>query len=68
MTVASDACAAPDLEYAGTRVGGADVHAAFMAALADGYAEGRLGRGATRRELDLGALSNTPSGPRRTRS
>ncbi|MGN8553890.1 UNVERIFIED_CONTAM: cysteine hydrolase [Microbacterium sp. SLM126] len=38
VTVASDACAAPDLEYAGTRVGGADVHAAFMAALASAYA------------------------------
>lgn len=38
VTVASDACAAPDLEFGGTRVGGADVHAAFMAALASAYA------------------------------
>lgn len=38
VTVAADACAAPDLEYDGTRVGGADVHAAFMAALGSAYA------------------------------
>jgi nicotinamidase-related amidase len=38
VTVAGDACAAPDLEYDGARVGGADVHAAFMAALASAYA------------------------------
>lgn len=38
VTVAADACAAPDLEYGGVRVGGADVHAAFMAALASAYA------------------------------
>lgn len=38
VTVAADACAAPDLEYGGSRVGGADVHAAFMAALASAYA------------------------------
>ena len=38
VTVAADACAAPDLHYDGTRVGGADVHAAFMAALASAYA------------------------------
>lgn len=38
VTVAADACAAPDLEYDGTQVGGADVHAAFMAALASAYA------------------------------
>lgn len=38
VTVAADACAAPDLEYGGVRVGGADVHAAFMAALGSAYA------------------------------
>ncbi|MGZ4167042.1 MAG: cysteine hydrolase family protein [Solirubrobacteraceae bacterium] len=37
-TVVHDACAAPDLEFDGTTVPGAMVHAAFMAALADGYA------------------------------
>ncbi len=37
-TVIEDACAAPDLEFDGTRVPGADVHAAFMAALSQGYA------------------------------
>lgn len=38
-TVVHDACAAPDLEFDGREVPGAAVHAAFMAALADGYAE-----------------------------
>jgi nicotinamidase-related amidase len=38
-TVVHDGCAAPDLEFGGTAVPGASVHAAFMAALADGYAE-----------------------------
>ena len=38
-TVVHDACAAPDLEFGGVDVPGAAVHAAFMAALADGYAE-----------------------------
>ena len=38
-TVVHDACAAPDLEFHGVKVPGAAVHAAFMAALADGYAE-----------------------------
>jgi nicotinamidase-related amidase len=38
VTVVQDACAAPDLEFRGTPVPGATVHAAFMAALADGYA------------------------------
>jgi nicotinamidase-related amidase len=38
-TVVHDACAAPDLEFNGVQVPGAAVHAAFMAALADGYAE-----------------------------
>jgi nicotinamidase-related amidase len=38
-TVIHDACAAPDLEFKGVDVPGAAVHAAFMAALADGYAE-----------------------------
>ena len=37
-TVVHDGCAAPDLEFGGTQVPGATVHAAFMAALADGYA------------------------------
>lgn len=41
VTVAGDACAAPDLEYVGTRVAGADVHAAFLAALGSAYAEVR---------------------------
>jgi nicotinamidase-related amidase len=38
-TVVHDACAAPDLQFDGVEVPGATVHAAFMAALADGYAE-----------------------------
>jgi nicotinamidase-related amidase len=38
ITVVSDGCAAPDLEFGGVGVSGAQVHAAFMAALADGYA------------------------------
>lgn len=38
VTVAHDACAAPDLSFAGVEVPGATVHAAFMAALAGGYA------------------------------
>ena len=38
VTVVHDACAAPDLEFDGTTVPGSMVHAAFMAALADGYA------------------------------
>jgi nicotinamidase-related amidase len=38
-TVVHDACAAPDLEFNGVDVPGAAVHAAFMAALSDGYAE-----------------------------
>ena len=38
-TVVHDACAAPDLAFNGVDVPGAAVHAAFMAALADGYAE-----------------------------
>jgi nicotinamidase-related amidase len=37
--VVHDACAAPDLEFNGLDVPGAAVHAAFMAALADGYAD-----------------------------
>ena len=39
VTVIGNACAAPDLEHAGVQVRGEHVHAAFMAALADGYAE-----------------------------
>src|SRR6266542_792721 len=38
-TVVHDACAAPDLDFNGVEVPGAAVHAAFMAALADSYAE-----------------------------
>jgi nicotinamidase-related amidase len=38
VTVVHDACAAPDLEFGGTRIPGASVHAAFMAALSDSYA------------------------------
>jgi nicotinamidase-related amidase len=38
-TVVHDACPAPDLDFNGVEVPGAAVHAAFMAALADGYAE-----------------------------
>jgi nicotinamidase-related amidase len=38
-TVVHDGCAAPDLEFNGVDVPGAAVHAAFMAALADGYAD-----------------------------
>ena len=48
VTVVHDACAAPDLEFEGVRVPGAMVHAAFMAALADGCAE-------VVRSSDLGA-------------
>jgi nicotinamidase-related amidase len=39
VTVVHDACAAPALEFGGRSIDGATVHAAFMAALADGYAE-----------------------------
>jgi nicotinamidase-related amidase len=38
VTVVHDACAAPDLEFAGSAIPGASVHGAFMAALGDGYA------------------------------
>jgi nicotinamidase-related amidase len=38
VSVAADACAAPDLDFATTSVPGAVVHATFMAALADGFA------------------------------
>lgn len=38
VTVAHDACAAPDLAFGGVEVPGSVVHAAFMAALGDGYA------------------------------
>ncbi|MCW2983403.1 MAG: Isochorismatase [Conexibacter sp.] len=37
-TVVHDACAAPDLEFAGQAIPGATVHGAFMAALGGGYA------------------------------
>jgi nicotinamidase-related amidase len=38
VSLAHDACAAPDLEFGGVAVPGASVHAAFVAALADEYA------------------------------
>ena len=38
VTVVHDGCAAPDLRFGETDVPGAMVHAAFMAALADGDA------------------------------
>lgn len=38
VTVAHDACAAPDLEFDGTAVAAASVHAAFLAALSGNYA------------------------------
>ncbi|BDV31841.1 cysteine hydrolase family protein [Microbacterium terricola] len=38
VTVAHDACAAPDLSFGDTEIPGATVHASFMAALAGGYA------------------------------
>jgi nicotinamidase-related amidase len=38
VTVLDDGCAAPDLEFGGRQVSGADVQAAFLAALADSYA------------------------------
>lgn len=38
VQVAGDACAAPDLVFGGTRVAGADVQAAFLAALGSAYA------------------------------
>ena len=37
-TVVHDGCAAPDLAFGEVKVPGAAVHAAFMAALSDGYA------------------------------
>jgi nicotinamidase-related amidase len=39
VTVVHDACAAPDLSFDGVTVPAAQVHAAFMAALGDSYAE-----------------------------
>jgi nicotinamidase-related amidase len=38
VTVAHDACAAAELSFGGVTVSGKSVHAAFMAALADGFA------------------------------
>jgi nicotinamidase-related amidase len=38
VSVAHDACAARDLEFNGTTVPAAHVHAAFMAALSSSYA------------------------------
>ena len=46
VTVVGDGCAAPNLEHDGVAVPGEQVHAAFLAALADGYAERRHGGGA----------------------
>ena len=40
-TVVHDACAAPDLEFAGETIPACAVHGAFIAALGDGYAEVR---------------------------
>jgi len=37
-TVVHDACATKDLRFDGRAVAAADVHAAFLAALGDGYA------------------------------
>ena len=37
-TVAHDACATLDLEFGGRTIPAVDVHGAFLAALADGYA------------------------------
>jgi nicotinamidase-related amidase len=39
LTVAADACAAPDLEFDGVTVPAAAVNAAFLAALADSYGD-----------------------------
>jgi nicotinamidase-related amidase len=39
VTLVHDACAAPDLSFGETDVAGAQVHAAFIAALGDGYAK-----------------------------
>jgi nicotinamidase-related amidase len=39
VTVAADACAAPDLEFDGVTVPAAAVNAAFLAALADSYGD-----------------------------
>jgi nicotinamidase-related amidase len=39
VTVLADACAAPDLEFGGVAVPAAQVGAAFLAALADSYAD-----------------------------
>jgi nicotinamidase-related amidase len=38
LTVVHDACATCDLEFGGKTVPAAEVHAAFLAALGDGYA------------------------------
>lgn len=40
-TVVHDACAAPDLEFAGETIPARAVHGAFIAALGDGYADVR---------------------------
>lgn len=39
IVLVHDACAAPDLEFEGVSVPGAAVHAAFVAALGDGFAD-----------------------------
>ena len=50
VLVVHDACAAPDLTFGDVKVGGAEVHAAFMAAIADGFAEVRTSDGLPRTE------------------
>lgn len=54
VSVAHDACATMPLEFAGRRIEALDVHAAFLAALADGYAT--VGAAA---ELSAADLSTT---------
>jgi nicotinamidase-related amidase len=39
VVLVHDACAAPDLEFAGIKVPGDVVHAVFVAALGDGFAQ-----------------------------
>jgi nicotinamidase-related amidase len=47
VTLVHDACAAPDLTFEGVTVGGAAVHAAFVAALGDGFATVRPSQAVT---------------------
>ncbi len=69
---AADACAAPDLEYAGVHVPGEQVHAASVAALADGVCRGG-GRNLARGQVDhpsttraSAALGGYPLGDRKS--